>query len=124
MKPNRRNFMKMLLPLAVAQPSIAKTMSEDDELRCILFNSPHLFRFRAEDGHRADVWVNNVKCDGNCTEFVGSPEPDKSVRGAVCLEARDQHEKPVLDTGRIVTKWKIGIVRWMPLVETSVSKET
>ena len=116
---NRRCFLSgMILPLIPSQigkvkaTSIESSMEREDELRQILFNSPHLFRFRAEDGHQSYVWLDGEECSGEVTEMMASPLARKSVRGAVCRLVRDEAGQPTSRAGSIVTKWTVGLVRW------------
>jgi hypothetical protein len=112
----RRGFLKgIAIAIIGARSTRAKLVSEEDELRYILFNSPHLFKFSAARGCTARVWLNGAECS-YVTEFVGSPDYGKSVRGAVCRLKRDKKSEDfVLDAaGECATYWKVGAVKWMP----------
>jgi len=86
--------------------------NEMEELREILYNSPHLFHFRAVDGHFMFVWLDGKECSGKVVEVVAYPHPNKEMRGAVRMAIEDNNIK----VGKIITEWKVGMVLWKPRV--------
>jgi hypothetical protein len=108
---DRRRFLQLLpvAPLGFLGKAPA-AMTYEEELRQILFDSPHLFHFTPTHGPIA-VYLDGREVD--CvTEFIGSPKPQESVRGAVRTAVLDSEGRIIVPGDDIATEWLIGQVRW------------
>jgi hypothetical protein len=114
---NRRHFLKVLplSPLGLIREH-PPALSFEDELRQILYNSPHLLHLHAGPaGFR--VFLDGVECH-YVIQAVVSPRPFVLERGAVRV-AIDNNGEMALTDGDIAlvgdaipSKWLIGEVQW------------
>ena len=115
MECKRRQFLKNmpLLALGLGRSPASPSLSFEQELRMILCESPHLFHFRANNGHFAKVYLDGRRCE-KCTEYVADPHPGVPKRGAVRLLITNKRGRLLLSRLEPIREWKIGTVVWFP----------
>lgn len=117
MRINRRSLFQMIPFLGMVckaetkaeakQPPIKPPMSFEEELHKLMFDSPHLYHFMAGEMCRpVRIFFDGQEIQRICTEFVGDPHLNITVRGAV---------RVVTDFDRCIQEWKIGDVSWCPM---------
>ena len=117
---NRREALKCLPFMGCAAAAKEQdAMSFEDELRQILFNSPHLMHIAA--GSRVwKIWMDGLEIPW-ASQAYASPRQDTPVRGAVSVyidkngnAARSSRD--IFCVGdEIATEWRIGEVTWVSM---------